>query len=71
MHWNRLPRKVVESPSLEVQEMCGCDTVGMGWWLDLGILEVTASLNNSDSTSKHGGDGLAVGFGDLGGHFQP
>ena len=42
--------------------------VGMGW-LDLGILEVIASLNDSDSMSKHGGDGL-VGSGDLGGHCQ-
>lgn len=31
---HRLARKVVESPSLEVQEMCGCDTEERGRWCD-------------------------------------
>ena len=32
MHWDRLPREMVESPSLEVFRNCGGVTLGdMGW----------------------------------------
>ena len=50
MHWYRLPRVVVRSPSLEVFK----NRVD-------GALGVTVS--------GHGGDGLAVGPGDLSGLF--
>ena len=52
-HWTRLPRAVVESPSLEVfKKTCRCGTSGhglvgmvvLGGWLDLMILEVFSNL---------------------------
>ena len=55
-HWNRLPGEVVESPSLGgVQNTGRCGTLGYGLvgmvvlagWLDLMILEVFSSLNDS------------------------
>lgn len=54
MQWRRLPRELVESPSLEAFKNHGYvalrDVVsGMGWWLDFGlvILEAFFSLNDS------------------------
>jgi len=52
-HWTRLPRAVVESPSLEgFKKPCGCGTWGhglagmvvLGGWLDLMTLEVFSNL---------------------------
>jgi len=48
LQWHRLPREVVESPSLEP---CECGT--------------------EDMVSGHGGDGLAVGPGDLSDLLEP
>jgi len=54
--WDRLPREMVESPSLEVfkkharYSTSGHGLVGMvvlGRWLDLMILEVFSNLNDS------------------------
>jgi len=51
MQWHRLPRGVVESPSLGVYknraDAALRSMVGMGWWLDWTILEVFS--NHSDS----------------------
>jgi len=34
-HCKRLPREVVESPCMEVFEMCGCGAYGYGLAVDL------------------------------------
>ena len=55
MHWNRLFRQVIESPSLGVQEMWRYGTeehdldgmMGIGWWSDMMILMIISNLNDS------------------------
>ena len=48
----------------------------MGWWLNLGILEVFSNFSDSmilfrDMVGEHGGDGSEVGQEDHRGLFQP
>ena len=67
-HWTRLPRAVVESPSLEgFKNTCRCGTLGhglagmvlLGGWLDFTILKVFSNLRFYDSFyfTRLGGSG--------------
>ena len=58
MHWQRLTRELVESPSLEV-------------FLDELVESPSLDVALSDVISGHGGDGLVVGLDDLRGLCQP
>lgn len=50
MHWNRLPRKVMESPFLEMFKQCGnVALMDVVWtmWLDYKILVFFSNFNDS------------------------
>ena len=56
MHWSKLPREVVGSPSLEVFQNHGDVAYGdiiqweilvVDWWVDWMILEIFSSLSDS------------------------